>query len=130
MPMGGGARAAGRPGARALQAAARPGAAQRLGAGTRGLVSSSRRSRVAVQCMLPSPKDSDWLHGWLKSEGINDETIDRFVEGAVAAGLGAMVVTATFVAMGQDPFHAMKVTAFATIAALVLDEVQNNQGEG
>ena len=81
------------------------------------------RRRVAVQCGA-GQEGTNWLVGWLHSEGISDEKIDQFVSGFVAAGLGAMVVTGTFVAMGQDPFHAMKVTAFATIAALVLDELQ------
>lgn len=43
------------------------------------------------------------------------------VSGAVAAALGAGIVTSFAVAQGQNPFLALGITAFAVIVALAWD---------
>ncbi|MBF2098301.1 MAG: hypothetical protein IGQ88_08005 [Gloeomargaritaceae cyanobacterium C42_A2020_066] len=41
------------------------------------------------------------------------------------AGLGAGVVTSFAVSQGQDPWVALGITVFATVAALVIDELRH-----
>lgn len=48
----------------------------------------------------------------------------------LSAGMGALCVTGWFVVRGQDPFVALELTAFATVTALVANElIFNNESK-
>lgn len=52
----------------------------------------------------------------------NDKSKKDWVSAAVIAALGAGVVTSFAISQGQHPLLAIGITAFATVAALIVDQ--------